>query len=96
MDSLSTLGLPIWITELDSVVDSDVKRADVLEKILRTAYAHPAVEGVVLWTFWDRHAWKKNASLFDGHKFKVGFSQGYSFRTQCAHNVFPTFTYKRP
>jgi len=65
------LGLPIWITELDTVVDNDSKRADAIEKIMRTAFAHPAVRGIVLWTFWDRHAWKKNASLFHGRQFKV-------------------------
>ena len=71
MDSLAVLGLPIWITELDAVVDSDLKRADTIDKIMRTAFAHPAVHGIVLWTFWDKHAWKKNTSLFHGHQFTV-------------------------
>uniref|UniRef100_A0A7M5U8U6 GH10 domain-containing protein n=1 Tax=Clytia hemisphaerica TaxID=252671 RepID=A0A7M5U8U6_9CNID len=70
LDDLAVLGLPIWITELDVVAENDVKRAEVLEKIIRVAYAHPSVQGIVLWTFWDKHEWKKNTSLFEGHFFK--------------------------
>lgn len=44
---------------------------------MRTAFAHPAVHGIVLWTFWDKHAWKKNTPLFHGHEFTVGSALNY-------------------
>ncbi|CAL4893275.1 unnamed protein product [Urochloa decumbens] len=56
-------GLPVWITELD-VREPDVAlRADDLEVVLREVYAHPAVEGVVLWGFMEGHMWRPDAAL---------------------------------
>ena len=45
-------SISIWFTEMDVVSSDERVRADDLEMMLRTAYAHPAVEGVVLWGFW--------------------------------------------
>ena len=43
------------------------------ENILVTAFSHPSVEGVVLWSFWDQQAWRgRHTSLVDGDEFKVG------------------------
>uniref|UniRef100_A0A0E0L100 GH10 domain-containing protein n=1 Tax=Oryza punctata TaxID=4537 RepID=A0A0E0L100_ORYPU len=65
LDKLATTGLPIWITELD-VSEPDVSlRADDLEVVLREAYAHPAVAGVVLWGFMQGRMWRQDASLVD-------------------------------
>ncbi|XP_054788151.1 endo-1,4-beta-xylanase 5-like [Prosopis cineraria] len=50
MDTLAATGLPIWLTELD--VTSQPNQAEYLEEILREAYSHPSVEGIVLWTAW--------------------------------------------
>ncbi|GJN37565.1 hypothetical protein PR202_gb26537 [Eleusine coracana subsp. coracana] len=47
LDKLAVTGLPIWITELDVSAADDNVRADDLEIVLREAYAHPAVEGLV-------------------------------------------------
>uniref|UniRef100_A0A0E0PKD9 GH10 domain-containing protein n=1 Tax=Oryza rufipogon TaxID=4529 RepID=A0A0E0PKD9_ORYRU len=65
LDKLATTGLPVWITELD-VGEPDVSlRADDLEVVLREAYAHPAVAGVVLWGFMQGRMWRQDASLVD-------------------------------
>ncbi|KAF0928274.1 hypothetical protein E2562_039371 [Oryza meyeriana var. granulata] len=65
LDKLATTGLPIWITELD-VSEPDVSlRADDLEVVLREAYAHSAVAGVVLWGFMQGRMWRQDASLVD-------------------------------
>jgi hypothetical protein len=38
-------------------------RADDYEVVLREAYAHPAVEGVVFWGFMQGHMWRQDACL---------------------------------
>ncbi|KAM0903286.1 hypothetical protein ACQ4PT_018726 [Festuca glaucescens] len=63
LDKLATTGIPIWFTELD-VPEQDVGlRAQDLEVVLREAYAHPAVQGVVLWGFLQGTMWRQNAWL---------------------------------
>ncbi len=50
-DSLAELGLPIWSTEFDVSAANENVLADEIEKYLRLAFSHPAVEGVMLWDF---------------------------------------------
>jgi len=58
LDKVAALGLPIWITEFD-VADADEKsNADKLELVYRTAYSHPAVEGIIAWVFWEGGSWR--------------------------------------
>ncbi|XP_037431580.1 endo-1,4-beta-xylanase 3-like [Triticum dicoccoides] len=65
LDRLATTGVPIWFTELD-VSEPDVSlRAKDLEVVLREAYAHPAVEGVVFWGFMQGTMWRQDAWLVD-------------------------------
>ncbi|XP_048226932.1 endo-1,4-beta-xylanase 3 isoform X1 [Ricinus communis] len=63
LDKLGTLGLPIWFTELDVSSANEYIRAEDLEVMLREAYAHPAVEGVILWGFWELYMSRKYAHL---------------------------------
>ncbi|KAH7290196.1 hypothetical protein KP509_30G035800 [Ceratopteris richardii] len=58
LDKLGTLGLPIWLTELDINVQAlpnhNISQAAIyLEDILREAFSHPAVKGIVMWTSWE-------------------------------------------
>ena len=53
LDSLATVGVPIWATELSVDVDDENTRADYYERALRVLYGHPAVEGIMLWGFWS-------------------------------------------
>lgn len=50
LDKFSTLGLPIWLTEVDvsSKFDQETQ-ARYLEEILREGFSHPAVEGIMMW-----------------------------------------------
>ncbi|KAH7290202.1 hypothetical protein KP509_30G036100 [Ceratopteris richardii] len=57
LDKLATLGLPIWLTELDINVNAlpnhnITQGAIYLEDVLREAFSHPAVQGIVMWTAW--------------------------------------------
>ncbi|XP_022762275.1 uncharacterized protein LOC111308227 [Durio zibethinus] len=51
LDKLATLGLPIWLTEVD--INSSVGKelqAIYLEQVLREGFSHPSVNGIMLWT----------------------------------------------
>ncbi|CAI7911500.1 unnamed protein product, partial [Closterium sp. NIES-53] len=51
LNRLAMAKLPIWLTELDfSEVESDEQRADYLEAVMREAFSHPSVAGMVLWS----------------------------------------------
>ncbi|KAF7141452.1 hypothetical protein RHSIM_Rhsim06G0066700 [Rhododendron simsii] len=63
LDKLGILGLPIWFTELDVSSVNEYVRADDLEVMLREAFAHPAVEGVMLWGIWELFTFRKNSHL---------------------------------
>lgn len=63
LDKLGTLGLPVWFTEVDVSSNNEHVRADDLEVMLREAFAHPAVEGVMLWGFWELFMSRDNAHL---------------------------------
>ncbi len=64
LDSLAELGMPIWITEYDSVNENESIRADNLETLYRLAFSKPAVEGVLMWGFWAGSHWRgSNAAI---------------------------------
>ncbi|XP_020222651.1 endo-1,4-beta-xylanase 1 isoform X3 [Cajanus cajan] len=63
LDKLGVLGLPIWFTELDVSSINEYVRGDDLEVMLREAMAHPAVEGIMLWGFWELFMSRDNAHL---------------------------------
>ncbi|XVE93511.1 hypothetical protein REPUB_Repub01dG0199100 [Reevesia pubescens] len=46
LDILGTMGLPIWLTEVD--VGKGPNQAQYLEDILCEAFSHPAVEGIII------------------------------------------------
>ncbi|KAF6139069.1 hypothetical protein GIB67_010795 [Kingdonia uniflora] len=59
IDTLAAARMPIWLTEVDvssnqnqvsSLANFVTSGALYLEQILREAYAHPAVHGIILWT----------------------------------------------
>lgn len=58
LDRVAELGLPIWISEFDSADPDERRNADILELVLRTAFSHPAVEGIMLWVFWGGSSWR--------------------------------------
>ncbi|XP_010544026.1 PREDICTED: uncharacterized protein LOC104816770 isoform X2 [Tarenaya hassleriana] len=63
LDKLSKLGLPIWFTELDVSSINEHVRGDDMEVMLWEAFAHPAVEGVMLWGFWELFMSREHSHL---------------------------------
>ncbi len=71
LDRLSELGLPIKVTEFDmgEYVEeaagarglparlTEEERAGQYEMFIRSAFSHPAVNGIMLWGFWDSRHW---------------------------------------
>ncbi|KQJ81981.1 uncharacterized protein LOC100828464 [Brachypodium distachyon] len=54
LDKLGTLRLPVWLTEVDISSSLDQKtQAAYLEEVLREGFAHPSVDGMMLWTAMD-------------------------------------------
>jgi endo-1,4-beta-xylanase len=57
LDRLASTGLPIHLTEISAKTESGTHRADALEIFMRTAFAHPDVEAILLWGFWEKSHW---------------------------------------
>lgn len=68
LDKLSSLGMPIWMTEIDVAATNEHTRADDLEVVLRESFAHPNVEGIMLWGFWEGALSRENGHLVDSDK----------------------------
>lgn len=69
LDKLASLRLPIKVTELDfgtwenGMDFSEEEQAKRYELFIRSAFSHPAVEGILLWGFWDGRHWIKNGGI---------------------------------
>ncbi|CAL9238291.1 unnamed protein product [Arabidopsis halleri] len=63
LDKLGILGLPIWFTEMDVSSVNEHIRADDLEVMMWEAFGHPAVEGIMLWGFWELFMSRDNSHL---------------------------------
>jgi len=57
LDRLAATALPIHITEVSARTADEGRRADALEAMYRTAFAHPGVEAIMIWGFWEKSHW---------------------------------------
>jgi endo-1,4-beta-xylanase len=64
LDGLATLKLPIKITEFTSQAKTDEEQTQKMEDFMRVAFAHPAVESILFWGFWDGNHVHANAGLY--------------------------------
>ncbi len=64
LDRLGKFGLPIKITEFDMNTKDEAAKARGLEALYRVCFAHPAVEGVLMWGFWQGRHWRPDAALW--------------------------------
>lgn len=49
LDQLALAGVPLWLTELDVDDNNPASQADKFELIMREAFSHDAVGGILLW-----------------------------------------------
>lgn len=72
LDTLATTGLPIKVTEFDMKVDefklSEIEQAKNYALLMRTAFSHPSVNGVIFWGHWDKSAWRAGSGIFSENK----------------------------
>jgi GH35 family endo-1,4-beta-xylanase len=64
LDALARFRLPIKITEFDLNTKDEQAKARGLETLYRVCFAHPAVDGILLWGFWAGRHWRPAAALW--------------------------------
>lgn len=64
LERLAAPGLPLQITEFDFDCDDEELAADYLRDFLTIVFSHPAMDGFLMWGFWDGRHWLGNAPLF--------------------------------
>ncbi len=64
LDRLAKFGLPLKITELTLVLKDEQLRSQNLVDFYRLCFAHPAVEAVIMWGFWEKTHWKKGGGFW--------------------------------
>jgi GH35 family endo-1,4-beta-xylanase len=58
-------GLPIKITEYDMNSTNETLKADHLRDFLTASFAHEAVEGFIMWGFWEGRHWRPDSAMFN-------------------------------
>ena len=64
-ETLSTLNLPLWVTEFDCPNADENDRADNLEKFYRISFSHANVDGIIMWGFMEGHHWRVQCQLMN-------------------------------
>ncbi len=65
LDRLAKFGLPIRITEFDIDTDDETgRRRACCGEFYTTCFAHPAVDGIVMWGFYEGAHWRPKAALW--------------------------------
>jgi GH35 family endo-1,4-beta-xylanase len=64
LDRFAKLGKPIWITEYDVDIPDEELAGAFTRDFYTTLYSHPAVDGIIMWGFWDTAHWKHNAPIY--------------------------------
>ena len=64
LDTLDTFHLPIKITECLFIAASEEAKAKELQRIFPVYFAHPGVEAILMWGFWEGDMWKPEAAMW--------------------------------
>jgi GH35 family endo-1,4-beta-xylanase len=64
LDRMGQFGLPIKITEYDLASGDEELKARHLREFYTICFAHPAVEGILMWGFWEGAHWRPQAALW--------------------------------
>jgi endo-1,4-beta-xylanase len=64
LDKLAKFNLPIKITETLFSADTDDQRAKDLRWFFPVCFAHPKVEAILMWGFWETGHWMPNMAMW--------------------------------
>jgi GH35 family endo-1,4-beta-xylanase len=64
LDRFAAHGLPVHITEFDIDIDDEQAQADYTRDFLTAVFAHPSVNGFMMWGFWEGRHWRPRAAMF--------------------------------
>ena len=64
LDELAKFNLPIKITESLFIFDDEQTRVDELNRLFPIYFAHPAVEAIVTWGFWEVGHWQPHSAMW--------------------------------
>ncbi len=60
-------GLPIKLTEFDNGPLNQQDQADDMAMVLKIAFSHPAINGIVSWALRDGNVWREGTGIFEAN-----------------------------
>ena len=64
LDRLAKYNLPIKITECLFVFDDELTQAEELRRLFPIYFAHPNVEAILMWGFWEGAHWQPHSAMW--------------------------------
>jgi len=64
-DRFAKLGLPIQISEFDIDTSDEELKLHYTRDFMTACFSHPAVNGVMMWGFWEGAHWRPRAALWN-------------------------------
>jgi endo-1,4-beta-xylanase len=64
LDRFAVYGKRIQITEFDINMDDEEAQAAYTRDFLRAIFAHPSIDGFLMWGFWEGRHWLPKAAMF--------------------------------
>lgn len=64
LDKLAKFNLPIKITECLVVADTEEGMAEELRRFFPICFAHPNVEAILMWGFWEQGHWQPHTAMW--------------------------------
>ena len=64
LNALAKFRLPIKITECLFIAPTEQAKAEEFRRIFPIYFAHPAIEAVIMWGFWEGDMWKPEAAMW--------------------------------
>jgi len=64
LDKLAKFNLPIKITECLFAADDEQGKAEALRMFFPICFAHPNVEAILMWGFWEGAHWKPQTAMW--------------------------------
>ncbi len=64
LDKLAKFNLPIKITECLFIGDDEEAKAEALRMFFPVCFAHPNVEAIIMWCFWEQDHWMPHTAMW--------------------------------